>query len=58
MLVFVRSLIRQHPSSDVLSLALREADKKVPLTEQQRESFVKAVTSEAQQSPWPQGFFP
>jgi len=54
---FVRCLIRQHPSADLLHLSLLGAKSKVPITPEQELRFLKAITAEVGQSPWPKGFF-
>ena len=54
---FVRAMIRLRPSEDVFALAMMNANKEVPLTDEQRELFEKAVKHEADQSIWPKGFF-
>jgi hypothetical protein len=57
LIAFVRSLIRIHPSSDALALAMRSALGQVPMTDQQVKKFIKAVSAETEQSGWPKGFF-
>jgi len=57
LLVFVRALIRAHPSQDLYDMAMVAADREVPLTTKQKAAFKLAVMNEAEQSIWPKGFF-
>jgi hypothetical protein len=54
---FTRALIKQNPSSDLFYLAMYAAEAKVSLTTEQKALFIKAVSAEARQSAWPEGFF-
>ena len=54
---FVRHLIRENPSSDVLYLAMCGAAQEVGITKEQAERFMRAILSERTKSWWPEGFF-
>ena len=57
LLAFVRALIRNHPSTDAMYLALAAASRQVPISKKQGEAFIEAVTQEMESSVWPKGFF-
>jgi len=57
LIAFTRALIRNHPSGDCISLAMRSAKGVCPLTPEQEEQFRKAVNIEVDKSPWPKDFF-
>jgi len=57
MISFVRAMIREFPSSDGFSLAMYAAGREVPITEKQKQAFLRAVTHEVEESAWPKGFF-
>ncbi len=50
-------MIRNNPSSDLWQLSMYAAMKEVPITEEQKAAFEKAVLHEVNQSGWPKGFF-
>lgn len=54
---FVRHLIRNCPSSDVLMLSVLAASKEAGITSEQATEFIKAVLEEQGKSHWPKGFF-
>lgn len=57
LLAFIRAMIQNCPSRDAISLAAMSAENKVPITDEQKEVFAKAVAHEVDQSVWPKGFF-
>jgi hypothetical protein len=57
LIAFVRNMIRNNPSSDLWQLSMYAAMKEVPITDEQKAAFEKAVLNEVKQAPWPDGFF-
>ena len=57
LIAFVRAMIREHPSRDVLDLAMYAAMREVNITKDQARQFLAAVMAETERSPWPKGFF-
>jgi hypothetical protein len=57
LLAFTRAMIRELPSRDLFALAGAAAMREFPITKEQQEAFAQAVSHEASQSIWPEGFF-
>lgn len=57
LIFFVRELIRNNPSSDVLYLSMAAAADRANLTKDQAEKFIAWVMDQQDKSPWPKGFF-
>lgn len=57
LIAFVRAMIRNRPSGDLISLSMSSARGAVPITDEQAKAFMRAVLVEAENSPWPKGFF-
>lgn len=54
---FARALIREHPSTDVLVLALMQAKHQTGASDEEMDLLKIAVLSEASATHWPEGFF-
>jgi len=54
---FCRALIQIHPSPDVLSLAMRQAQARAGASDEQMGQLAQAVLQEQGRSAWPKGFF-
>lgn len=57
LIAFVRAMIRNRPSGDLISLSMGSARGLVPISDDQAKAFLKAVYTEVDESPWPKGFF-
>jgi hypothetical protein len=50
-------MIKNHPSRDSILLSMAVARNEVSITKEQEEQFLEAVFNEADNAPWPKGFF-
>ena len=57
LVTFLRHLIRNNPSSDVLMLTMLSASKEAGITVEQANKFIAAILEEQGKSHWPKGFF-
>lgn len=57
LVAFVRALINNRPSNDLLALSMGSARARVPITDDQAKAFWNAVLYDVERAPWPKGFF-
>ena len=55
LIAFVRAMIRNNPSEDLYTLSMMTAEAEIPITDEQKSAFLRAILHEAKNGP--EGFF-